>query len=126
MKNNINKNCDDDEVYYINSINACSFREEPIMVDTGKFYGRFFSQKEMDRIICEFITRHPYVAGERFLTIHIMKRKPGMPSDYYHLLSFTNNNAEQQERDLYPTLRYELPPLKNEQFMMDDVNFDLI
>ena len=54
-------------------------------------------KKEIDKIICELITRHPYVENAMRLKLSV-QWTDGNITGYYHILDFDNDNFEQQNR----------------------------
>lgn len=63
----------------------------------SEYIGKCYSREEIDKIICEMITRHPYVQKSMFLKIHVMWRD-GCMSGFYHTLTFENDNESNQRR----------------------------
>lgn len=62
-----------------------------------EYIGKTFNRDEIDKIICELITRHPYIENSMYLDIRIMW-KEGFASGYYHTFNFANDNDEKQKR----------------------------
>lgn len=63
-----------------------------------EYIGKTFNRNEIDKIICELITRHPYIDNSMYLDIRIMW-KEGCASGYYHILNFKNDNDDKQKRN---------------------------
>ena len=67
-----------------------------------------FNRDEIDKIICEMVTRHPYVEKSMVLKISVMwidmeKYRKGV----YHSLEFENDNYERQNKGNME-IKYEL------------------
>jgi hypothetical protein len=70
-----------------------------------QYVGIRYSREEMDKIICELITKHPYIENSMNLEINVMWETENAIG-YYHMLSFENDNYEKQiKTDL--TIKYE-------------------
>ena len=63
-----------------------------------KYIGNYYSKTEMDRIIADMMLKHPYVSGAYELNINISKVVDANTSEYYHMLTFKNDNCEKQEK----------------------------
>lgn len=64
-----------------------------------QYMGKHFTRDEIDKIICELITRHPYVSGAMDLKLSISKvDSEGKYREYYHILTFKNDNHDNQEK----------------------------
>lgn len=69
-----------------------------------QYMGKRYSREEMDKIICELITKHPYIENSMDLGINIMWETE-CAEGFYHMLSFDNDNYEEQPQgDL--TIKY--------------------
>jgi len=96
--------------YYINSVisycYACDYSR--ITKDYGvlqEYMGKQYTRKQMDKIICELITKRPYVDNSPHLDINIMWGTEKIEG-YYFMLTFTNDNYRKQPKgDL--TIKYE-------------------
>ena len=63
------------------------------------YIGKCFTRDEIDKIICELFTRHPYVSGAMDLKISILQtNSENNYIEYYHILTFKNDNFENQEK----------------------------
>lgn len=70
-----------------------------------QYMGIRYSREEMDKIICELITKHPYIENSMGLGIDIMWETENAEG-YYHILSFDNDDFELQPKgDL--SIKYE-------------------
>ena len=70
-----------------------------------QYMGIRYSREEIDKIICELITKHPYIDNSMDLGINIMWETEDCEG-YYHILTFDNDNYEEQAKgDL--TIKYE-------------------
>lgn len=63
----------------------------------SKYIGKYYNRDEIDKIICELITRHPYIEHSMHLKIAIMWTDASI-FGYYHVLDFTNDNDEKQSK----------------------------
>lgn len=64
-----------------------------------QYMGKSFTRDEVDKIICELVTRHPYVSGAMDLKLSISQTdSESNYSEYYHILTFKNDNCEKQEK----------------------------
>ena len=72
----------------------------------SKYMGQQFDRNEMDKIICELITRHPYIEHSMSLIIHINWIENNV-TGYYHILSFRNDDCDKQEKGKLE-IKYEL------------------
>ena len=61
------------------------------------YIGKYFNRDEIDKIICELITRHPYVENSMRLKLSV-QWTDGNTTGYYHILDFVNDNFELQNR----------------------------
>lgn len=64
----------------------------------SEYIGKQFTRDEIDKIICELITRHPYIDNAMFLEIHVMWKSNKNGKGYYHSLKFMNYNHRQQTK----------------------------
>ena len=62
-----------------------------------QYMGKQYNREEIDKIICELITKHPYVEKSMSLDINIMWES-GNSIGYYHMLTFENDNYKKQEK----------------------------
>ena len=70
-----------------------------------QYMGKKYNREEIDKIICELITKHPYIENSMDLDINIMW-EIGNSIGYYHMLSFENDNYKKQTKtDL--TIKFE-------------------
>lgn len=70
-----------------------------------QYMDKKYNREEMDKIICELITKHPYIDNSMHLGINIMWETENAIG-YYHTLTFINDNYEKQTKgDL--TIKYE-------------------
>ena len=63
----------------------------------SEYADKHFNRTEMDRIICEMITRHPYIEGAMSVKISVCWREHNTRG-YYHHLHFENDNCDKQKR----------------------------
>lgn len=61
------------------------------------YIGKYYNRDEIDKIICELITRHPYVENSMRLKLAV-QWTDGNTTGYYHILDFVNDNYKQQNR----------------------------
>lgn len=96
--------------YYINKTISYCYPDDytRLTKDYGvlkQYMDKKYSREEIDKIICELITKHPYVENAFSLDINIMWETEKIEG-YYHILTFENDNFEQQTKgDL--TIKYE-------------------
>ena len=96
--------------YYISEIISYCYPHD--YLQTTKDYGvleqyinKDYNREEIDKIICELITRHPYIENSFTLDINIMWETE-TTIGYYQMLSFKNDNFKEQTKgDL--TIKYE-------------------
>lgn len=62
-----------------------------------EYIGKTFNRDEIDKIICELITRHPYIENAMSLNIRILWTE-GYIGGFYHTFEFSNDNSEKQKR----------------------------
>lgn len=88
--------------YFIDLMNYCYPCETDNKVNEfgvlSKYIGKTYNRDEMDKIICELFTRHPYIEGSMWLYIRIMYQERENVFGYYHTLSFTNDNYKKQNK----------------------------
>ena len=64
-----------------------------------EYMGKYFDRNEIDKIICELITRHPYVENSMRLEIRIMWNDETIYSrGFYHILDLKNDNFIEQTK----------------------------
>ena len=63
----------------------------------SQYIGKFFNRNEIDEIICEMITKHPYIEHAMWLKIYVMWEDENT-TGFYHVLNFTNDNDEKQNK----------------------------
>ena len=64
-----------------------------------EYMGKQFTRDEIDEIICKLITKHPYVSGSMDLKLSISRMESeGKYIEYYHILTFKNDNYDNQEK----------------------------
>lgn len=73
-----------------------------------QYIGKKFTRDEIDKIICEMVTRHPYIEKSMVLKISIIwidteKHRKG----FYHLLEFRNDKYDRQNKEDME-IKYEL------------------
>ena len=96
--------------YYINKIISYCYPYDysRITKDYGvlkQYIGKKYSREEIDKIICELITKHPYIENALSLDINIMWGTENVEG-YYQMLSFENDNFEKQPKGNL-TIKYE-------------------
>lgn len=110
--NRLDKEFNDEKEYYISHVNFIYPNEisQPVEKENygilAKYMGKYFDRTEMDKIICELITRHPYVKNAYMLEIETEWRMDSARGRY-HNLQFDNDSFEEQRRTK-PTVKYEL------------------
>lgn len=87
--------------YYISDImRYCyPFGTSKIVENYGalsQYIGKFYSRAEIDRIVCELVTRHPYIEGSMMLSVTVMSCDEY--KEIYHAFDFKNFDYEKQER----------------------------
>lgn len=82
---------------------SCIIRRYGVLND---IVGKRISQGEIDKVICEMITRHPYISGSMNLRIYAMW-EDGNVSGYYHTLDFANDKHDRQHKEPLPAIRFE-------------------
>lgn len=87
--------------YYIDTIMRYCYPYETSkrVEDYGvlsQYIGKFYSRAEIDRIICELVTRHPHVEGSMNLTLSVMCRDKYVEA--YHYFDFRNFGYKKQKR----------------------------
>lgn len=95
--------------YFSKSISYCYPNDySRLTKDYGvleQYMGKEYGREEIDKIICELITKHPYIENAHSLDINIMWGTERIEG-FYHMLSFENDNFEQQAKgDL--SIKYE-------------------
>lgn len=80
----------------------------------AKYMNKQFTRAQMDKIICELITKHPYIEGAVQLKIAVMWTDNGA-TGYYHIFEFDNYNCENQKRT-NAIIKYEKKPQKKNSF----------
>lgn len=93
--------------YFIDSIMKYCYPNETnkIVDDYGvlsQYMGKYYSRDEIDAIICELITEHPYVSGSFRLEMSVMyieRFNTGIDGcmGYYHILDFQNFDYKRQK-----------------------------
>lgn len=73
-----------------------------------QYINKKFDRSEIDRVICEMITRHPYIEKSMILKFSVMwidteENRKGL----YHLLKFENDNYKRQNKGNI-SIKYEL------------------
>ena len=68
--------------------------------------GKRMSRDAIDRVICELVTRHPYVSGSMSLKLRVMW-EDGNTRGYYHIFDFSNDRHGEQDKEPLPAIRYE-------------------
>lgn len=74
----------------------------------NKYIGKEYTEKEINKIVAEFMVKKPYVNNSMDLNINVMYRKDSTIG-YYHTLSFRNLDFDTQIRTndeikfLYPS-----------------------
>lgn len=63
-----------------------------------EYMDKQFTRDEIDEIICKLITKHPYVSGSMDLKLSISRIEEGKYRQYYHILTFKNDNYDSQEK----------------------------
>lgn len=63
----------------------------------SQYMGKMFDRNEIDRIICELITRHPYIEYSMSLVILVNWIENNV-TGFYHMLSFKNDNCDKQSK----------------------------
>lgn len=63
----------------------------------SRYVGKCFNRDKIDEIICELITRHPYVENSMRLNISV-KWKENNTIGFYHNLCFENDNYKKQNK----------------------------
>lgn len=71
----------------------------------SKYIGKKFNRSKMDQIVCEMITRHPYIDHSMCLRIHVMWEENDV-AGFYHMLDFKNDNHDEQSKGT-TEIRYE-------------------
>lgn len=69
------------------------------------YIGKYYTQEEIDEIICEMIKRHPYIENSMKIEIIIERKveryvngKKSIVRELYHILDFKNYNYKNQKR----------------------------
>ena len=69
------------------------------------YIGKYYTQEEIDEIICEMIKRHPYIENSMNIKIEIERNveryvngKRRIAREFYHILDFRNYNYNNQKR----------------------------
>lgn len=69
------------------------------------YIGKYYTQEEIDEIICEMIKKHPYVENSMNIKIEIERKvercvngKKRILRELYHILDFRNYNYNNQKR----------------------------
>lgn len=73
----------------------------------NKYMYKVYTRDEIDAIICELITRHPYIDNSMRLGIRIMWMDEHNTRGYYHILDIPNDNYENQQRKINVEIKYE-------------------
>lgn len=64
-----------------------------------EYMGKKFTRNEIDKIICELFTRHPYVSGAMYLKLSILQtNSDNNYAEYYHILTFKNDKYKKQKK----------------------------
>lgn len=82
---------------------SCTIRRYGVL---DGIIGERMSQSEIDKVICEMVTRHPYVSGSMRLHLAVMW-EDGNVNGYYHIFDFANDRYAEQDKEPRPTIRYE-------------------
>ena len=72
-----------------------------------KYMYKTYTRNEIDKIICELITKHPYIDNSMHLTVRIMWCNNQKIQGYYHILNLINDNYDKQKRKINPIIKYE-------------------
>lgn len=62
----------------------------------SQYIGKFYSRDEIDGIVCELVTRHPYIEGSMKLSVTVMCVDEW--EEIYHAFDFKNFDYEKQKR----------------------------
>lgn len=71
-----------------------------------QYINKKYNREEIDKIICELITKHPYIENSMDLEINIMWETKNAVG-YYQMLTFENDNFERQTKGNL-TIKYEI------------------
>ena len=63
------------------------------------YIGKHYTREEIDKVIAELITRHPYIEGSMSLHVDIIRKtSPDSLDSYFHMLEFQNYEYGKQEK----------------------------
>lgn len=89
--------------YFINDFITYCYpcnTEKRVKSDYGvlsKYMDKYFNRDEIDKIICELITKHPYIENSMRLKLTV-NWKENNTVGYYHILNFENDNYKKQSK----------------------------
>lgn len=63
----------------------------------SKYMGKQFDRDEADKIICELITRHPYIDNSMALEFRIMREDKNI-EEFYQTVNIRNDNYKKQSK----------------------------
>ena len=97
MSKNTKKN---QKKYFIDKHMRCCYPYEKPKVTKeygvlSEYMDKYYDRDEIDKIICELITRHPYVEGAMSLKISVCWELDGV-TGYYHIFDFENDNHDNE------------------------------
>jgi hypothetical protein len=72
-----------------------------------KYMYKTYTRNKIDKIICELITRHPYINNSMHIDIRIMWYNNHNTQGYYHILNLKNDKYDKQKRTTKPIIKYE-------------------